>query len=88
MLPVVLGVVTGDLIDIQEENMADVKIEIRANGPSRVYGPIEIVDQDGNNYTLPEGQWVTLCRCGQSVNKPYCDGTHREAGFEAPSKAS
>ena len=35
--------------------MADVKIEIRANGPNRVTGPIEIVDQSGNNYSVPEG---------------------------------
>ena len=67
--------------------MPDVKIEIRANGPNRVYGPIEIVDQDGNSYTVPEGQWVSLCRCGASKNKPFCDVSHREAGFEAVSKA-
>ncbi len=67
--------------------MADVKVEIRANGPLRVTGEIEIVDQSGNNYTIPEGQWATLCRCGQSSNKPFCDGTHRDAGFEAPSEA-
>ncbi len=67
--------------------MADVKIEIRANGPTRVTGPIEIVDQQGASYTIPEGQWVSLCRCGQSANKPFCDGGHRDAGFEAPSEA-
>ena len=36
---------------------------------------------------LPEGEWVTICRCGQSENKPFCDGAHRGAGFEAASKA-
>ncbi len=66
--------------------MADVKVEIRANGPLRVTGEIEIVDVDGNNYNIPEGQWVTFCRCGQSANKPFCDGTHRDS-FEAESKA-
>ncbi|CAI8049732.1 hypothetical protein GBAR_LOCUS27377 [Geodia barretti] len=35
--------------------MADVKVEIRGNGPLRVIGEIEIVDQSGNNYTIPEG---------------------------------
>ena len=68
--------------------MADVKIEIRANGPYRVTGPIDLADQQGNPYTIPEGQWVSLCRCGASTNKPFCDGTHRDAGFEAPSEAS
>ena len=67
--------------------MPDVKLEIRANGPTRVYGAFELVDQDGNSYTLPEGQWVSLCRCGQSGNKPFCDSSHRECSFEAESKA-
>ncbi|MFQ6027085.1 MAG: CDGSH iron-sulfur domain-containing protein [Dehalococcoidia bacterium] len=68
--------------------MADVKIEVRANGPLRVYGPIDLVDADGNPYSIPEGQWVSMCRCGQSGNKPFCDTSHRDAGFEAESKAS
>ena len=68
--------------------MADVKIELRANGPYRVTGPIDLTDQQGNPFTIPEGQWVSLCRCGSSSNKPFCDGTHRDAGFEAPSEVS
>jgi len=67
--------------------MADVKIEVRANGPNRVTGPIDLVDQAGNAYTIPEGQWVSICRCGVSANKPFCDGAHRDAGFDAPSEA-
>lgn len=67
--------------------MADVKIEIRANGPLRVTGPVDIVDAEGNPYTIPEGEWVSICRCGQSANKPYCDTAHRTSGFEAESKA-
>jgi CDGSH-type Zn-finger protein len=27
---------------------------------------------------------VTLCRCGQSRNKPFCDGTHKDVEFRAP----
>jgi len=67
--------------------MADVKIEIRANGPYRVTGPMELVDTDGKAYSIPEGQWVSLCRCGNSANKPFCDSAHRESGFEAASEA-
>ena len=67
--------------------MADVKVEIRENGPIRVHGDIEIVDAEGNNYAVPEGQWVTFCRCGQSGNKPFCDASHRDCAFEAESKA-
>jgi CDGSH-type Zn-finger protein len=67
--------------------MADVKIEIRENGPLRVTGPITITDKDGSEYNIPEGQWVSMCRCGQSGNKPFCDTAHRDAGFEAESEA-
>ena len=77
----------GHALEKQEEIMADVKIELRENGPMRVYGAFELVDKDGNSYTQPEGQWVTLCRCGQSANKPFCDSAHRECNFEAESKA-
>jgi len=67
--------------------MADVKIEVRLNGSNRVTGPIDLVDEDGNAFTIPEGEWVSLCRCGVSANKPFCDGGHRDAGFDAPTKA-
>ena len=49
--------------------MADVKIEVRENGPNRVSGPIEIVDMSGANYSIPEGRWVSLCRCRTLVGK-------------------
>ena len=66
--------------------MADVKITVRLNGPYRVEGPMTLVDQDGNEFKLPEGQWVSLCRCGNSDNKPFCDSSHRTKTptFEAP----
>jgi CDGSH-type Zn-finger protein len=52
-----------------------------------VYGPFELEDPDGNTFTLPDGQWVSLCRCGASNNKPYCDTSHRECAFDADTKA-
>ena len=67
--------------------MPEVKIVVRSSGPLRVYGPFELEDPDGNTFTLPDGQWVSLCRCGASNNKPYCDTSHRECGFEADTKA-
>ena len=68
--------------------MADVNIEIRENGPMRVTGPITITDKDGKEYSIPEGQWASLCRCGHSGKKPFCYSSHRDAGFEAESVAS
>ncbi len=67
--------------------MADINIEIRENGPLRVTGPVTITDKDGKHYTIPEGQWVSMCRCGQSENKPFCDSSHGSCGFEAESKS-
>ena len=69
--------------------MADVKITVRLNGPLLVDGPIAIVDQDGNPFTVQEGQVVAICRCGRSDTKPFCNGNHRnqEPTFDAPTRA-
>ena len=70
--------------------MATVKITIRKNGPYRVEAPegaIELVDADGNKYDLTGKPAFSLCRCGASVNKPFCDGTHSKIGFLAAEAA-
>ena len=63
--------------------MADVTIKVRANGPYKVEGPVRVVDAEGNEFVLPEGEGVVLCRCGQSRTKPFCDKSHRRVGFVA-----
>ena len=67
--------------------MADVTITIRRNGPYRVEGPIKLVDADGNEYDLTGKPAISLCRCGASINKPFCDGTHSKIGFQAAEAA-
>lgn len=52
------------------------------DGPLWVRGGIPIEAPDGMVYTLRNR--MTLCRCGRSKNKPFCDGTHAEVGFSAP----
>ena len=64
-----------------------VTITVRNNGPYRVEGPIRLVDADGNEYPVPAGKGVSLCRCGASTRKPFCDGTHSKMGFEAAERA-
>ena len=60
-----------------------VKITVRNNGPYRVEGDdIQIVDQDGKPFGLAGRTAVSLCRCGKSENKPFCDGTHGKVGFQ------
>ena len=63
--------------------MADVKISVRQNGPLLVSGTVELTDVEGNAYNLEGKDTIALCRCGASRNRPYCDGSHVEAGFEA-----
>jgi 3-phenylpropionate/trans-cinnamate dioxygenase ferredoxin subunit len=66
----------------------EVKIKILTNGPYLVSGPIALADADGNAVAVPAGRTsVALCRCGGSVNKPFCDGTHSKIGFDGASKA-
>jgi CDGSH-type Zn-finger protein len=70
--------------------VAAVKITVRKNGPYRVEAPegsIELVDADGNKYDLTGKPAFSLCRCGASVNKPFCDGTHSKLGFQAAESA-
>jgi CDGSH-type Zn-finger protein len=64
--------------------MADVKIIVRSDGPLRVEGDnIQIVDADGKVFGLAGRTVVSLCRCGQSQNKPFCDATHNKVGFQS-----
>lgn len=75
--------------------MAQVKITVRNNGPFRVEaepGTIEMFDANGNPFDLSakikEGKTAfSLCRCGGSVSKPFCDGTHSKIGFQAAEAA-
>jgi len=64
-----------------------VKITIRPNGPYRVEGPITLLDADGKEYDLTGKPAISLCRCGASTNKPFCDGTHSKIGFQAAEAA-
>ena len=61
--------------------MAATKITVRTNGPYRVEGEFEIVDMQGKPYGLAGRTVVSLCRCGHSSNKPFCDGSHKTVGF-------
>jgi CDGSH-type Zn-finger protein len=50
------------------------------SGPIWVKGGVPVESENGTKYEVRER--VTLCRCGQSVNKPFCDGTHISCGFD------
>jgi len=60
------------------------EIRCRENGPYVIKGAVRIVDHQGNAFTIAPGkESVALCRCGQSKKRPFCDGTHRDCGFQA-----
>ena len=63
------------------------KITVRNNGSLRIEGDFEIVDQDGNKFDLAGRPAVSLCRCGLSKNKPFCDSSHKLSGFNSEIKA-
>ena len=66
--------------------MAEVKITTVENGPFRVEGAIELLDTDGRVIETKRER-VSLCRCGASTDKPFCDGTHSKIGFKAAAAA-
>jgi CDGSH-type Zn-finger protein len=68
--------------------MSQVTIRVRDNGPLLVEGPFTVIDAAGNAFTIPTGKpAIALCRCGQSKNKPFCDGSHKECSFMAAERA-
>jgi CDGSH-type Zn-finger protein len=78
----------------------EMKIKIVKDGPYRVtgglplYEQVIVTDEVGHTRELvdvkeyPHQETYILCRCGASRNKPFCDGTHREIGFNGSETAS
>jgi CDGSH-type Zn-finger protein len=72
--------------------MTKTKITVNNNGSLKIEGEFEIVDFKGNTYGLAGREIVSLCRCGLSKNKPFCDGAHKghleheAVAFDLPSK--
>lgn len=60
-------------------------IDIEDNGPLHLTGPFQLTDASGN--TFETGNSVSLCRCGYSGDKPFCDGTHEEIDFSSSPRA-
>jgi len=67
--------------------MSEVTITVRPNGPFRVEGPVKLVDVNGQPWDLTGKPAISLCRCGASANKPFCDGAHNRIGFQAAETA-
>lgn len=80
------------MLRVNTLKMSKTKITINNNGSAKIDGDFEIVDMNGNAYGLQGRTIVSICRCGMSANKPFCDGSHKghfehEAiAFELPPK--
>jgi len=57
--------------------MSKTKITVNSNGSLRIEGDFEVVDKTGAVYDLGGREIVSMCRCGMSMNKPFCDGSHK-----------
>jgi CDGSH-type Zn-finger protein len=71
---------TGNCLYLTENDikiMAKTRLTVNNNGSLRVEGDFEIVDAQGNVYGLNGRELVSICRCGLSKNKPFCDGSHK-----------
>lgn len=62
--------------------MSEAKITVRAQGSLKVEGDVPLFDEAGHPIPTPEGGRYSLCRCGLSRNKPFCDGSHRDGGWD------
>lgn len=60
-------------------------VQIRDNGSILVKGDVTLLDAEGNEYETKPA--FSLCRCGASQNKPFCDGSHKQIDFQDISRA-
>lgn len=67
--------------------MANTKISVGVNGPLRIEGEFTLCDAQGKEFGLAGRTVLSLCRCGLSANKPFCDGSHARQGFESVCEA-
>lgn len=63
------------------------KVTVLNNGPLRLEGDFTIADAGGQEFGLAGRTVISLCRCGHSANKPFCDGSHGRAGFQSTETA-
>lgn len=77
------GAITCERLDGGEDESAPLvnTLRVRENGPLAIHAPVVVAGRD-------EGFRVTLCRCGASQHKPFCDGSHAAIGFTATGEPS
>ncbi len=71
----------GEVEKKEETKMEKTKITVMPNGPLMIEGNLTVKKMTGEN--IKDGEKLFLCRCGHSASKPFCDGAHKKANFEA-----
>jgi CDGSH-type Zn-finger protein len=71
---------TGDVTPLETRNGL-VAIRLLPDGPLAIAGNLEVVS--GTGRTIRKATTLSLCRCGASANKLYCDGSHVRVGFKS-----
>lgn len=67
--------------------MTATKVSVANNGPLRIEGEFEVLDQEGKKFGLAGRTTISLCRCGHSERKPFCDGSHKKVSFQSAVQA-
>lgn len=75
-----LSYIKNGKLENTQELSAESIVEVTENGPLLIYGNITVKHCNGDE--VKKSKVTAFCRCGQSANKPYCDGTHTKAGFK------
>jgi CDGSH-type Zn-finger protein len=68
-----------DDAETRDELPYEQSIGVITDGPLWARGGVQVIAADGTPYEVRNRE--TLCRCGRSRNKPFCDGTHKDVGF-------
>jgi uncharacterized Fe-S cluster protein YjdI len=66
--------------EVKTDKIEEICVEILPNGPLLVFGSLRVIGKDGNE-SQRTGK-TAFCRCGASMNKPFCDGSHLTAQFK------
>jgi len=67
--------------------MSKMVLTVKDNGSIRVEGDFDLVDQEGGKFDLAGRKAISLCRCGLSKNKPFCDSSHKNGAFVSTDRA-
>ena len=62
--------------------MSEAKITVRATGSLKIEGDVPLYDDEGRRIETPGGRPYSLCRCGASKRKPFCDASHKDCEWD------